>query len=344
MHTAVIGTDFNRTSLSMRDAVFFDADKVIRFLTDLPAAAPIAEIVILSTCNRVEIYYTCTGHEQALAWLKQHFALFHDLPVATLDRVMYTHRCEQAVRHLFRVAAGLESMVIGEDEILGQIRQAYGRSRQIHRTGAFLNKLFQASICVGRRVRHRTAISQGSSSVSSLAIDQLLQHYGRLDDKAILVVGAGTMSLRLIKRLAGMGHRQLFLANRTLQRSQRVAQAHAVQLLPYDQLRRHTGAFDIIILATAAPHPILHGADLQASDHGGRELCIVDLGAPRNAAADIAGLPGVRLITVDDLLALSRKALEERAEAIETAERIVEQEVREFARWYFHRQAVCPKP
>lgn len=341
MHTAVMGTDFTKTSLKMRDAVFFSSQKVQEFLHALPPDAPVYEMVILSTCNRIEIYFVCDEYEKALVWLKRHFAQFHGIPVAMIDRVMFSRRCEEAVRHLFRVAAGCESMVVGEDEILGQIRNAYFFSLKRKKTDSYLNKLFQKAIAVGKKVRSMTAISRGSASVSSVAIDSLYNHFPDLDKKRILIVGAGVMSMRAVKRLHHLGPQRVFIANRTRQRSETVAQHYNLSVLPFEDIAKHLSYFDIVILATAAQKKILLKNDVAERHDKAQRLCIVDLGAPQNADPAIATLHNVRLITIDDLKDVSQKAIEERRKEIEAAQRIIEEEVVEFTRWYNRKHSIC---
>jgi glutamyl-tRNA reductase len=341
MHTAVMGTDFTKTSLKMRDAVYFSSQKVQEFLHTVPSDAPIYEMVVLSTCNRIEIYFVCDAYETALSWLKHQFAAFHHLPIAMIDKVLFSYRCDEAVRHLFRVAAGCESMVVGEDEILGQIRNAYFFSRDRKKTRSYLNKLFQKAIAVGKKVRATTRISRGSASVSSVAIDSLYDRFGSLDDKRILIVGAGIMSMRAVKRLHHLGPQRVYLANRTEARSRMVAEHYNLSTLPFGDIARHLSYFDIVILATSAQKRIVSLADAAQRHDRAKPLLVLDLGAPRNADPAIASLPNISLLSIDDLRDVSRKVLERRRGEMDEAQHIIEEEVREFTRWYNRKHNLC---
>jgi glutamyl-tRNA reductase len=186
----------------MRDILYLEKERLAGFIKNLPQDTPIREIVVLCTCNRIEIYYVCDDHSSAAEWLEKFISNFHKVPFERVKSTLTNYRCADAVRHIFRVASGVESMVFGEHEILGQIRDAYFFCRDQATTDSFLNRLFQQAIATGKLVRSRTDASKGSLSVSSIAVEAVIDNNGgKLDNTKILVVGLGTMGLRAVKRL-----------------------------------------------------------------------------------------------------------------------------------------------
>jgi glutamyl-tRNA reductase len=344
LHVGALGTDFRSASLRMRDALYLEKERVTQFLDSIPDNAPLHEIVALSTCNRIEIFYVCRDHDEAAGWLKNHLTSFHHIPPGHIDKVMQEYRCDEAVRHLFQVVSGMESMVFGEHEILGQIREAYFHCMKNDSTNSYLNRLFQQAIATGKKVRSSTAAGRGVLSIASIAIEKMLEMEGSLAEKGILIVGTGTMGIRALKRLRGETVGSLTLCNRTEERAIKFAQRFNASHLPFNKLIERLPQFDIVLLATAnSGKPLISTSELQRSrTDKNKPLLIVDVGAPRNAEKTIETLSGVQLVCVDDLRETADRRLAERKSEVDAIKEIVEEQVREFTRWYRYKNTtIC---
>jgi glutamyl-tRNA reductase len=334
-HIGALVTDFRTSSLGMRDKLYLEQDRLRAFLDALPDDTPLQEIVALCTCNRIEIFYVCEEHETAAAWLSRFLATFHHIPPGHLEKALTNYRCEDAVRHLFRVASGVESMVFGEHEILGQIRDAYFLCAKKQTTDSYLNRLFQQAIATGKKVRSSTGAGQGALSIASIAVERITEIAGDLATKRVLVVGLGATGLRTLKRLAVRPPAVLGLSNRTAERARRLCDLFTAEFIPFDRFTQDINRFDIVILATASQTFILHRDDIAARQTERRTpLLVIDLGAPRNADPSIGSVEGVTLISIDTLRETAEHHLGLRKNELADIEEIIEQQVREFARWY----------
>jgi len=341
LHVGALGTDFRSASLRMRDALYLEKDRVTQFLDSIPPAAPLLEVVALSTCNRIEIFYVCSDHIAASSWLKKHLAQFHRIPDDHIDKVMKEYHCADAVRHLFRVVSGMESMVFGEHEILGQVREAYFHCMKNEATDSYLNRLFQQAIATGKKVRSTTGAGRGALSIASIAVEKAIELAGNLDKKNILLVGTGTMGIRALKRLRGEAVGRLTLCNRTEERAVKFAQRFKTNHILYENLIPSIPGFDILMIATANNGtPLISAADMQRirGDHD-EPLLIVDIGVPRNVEPAIETLRGVQLVDIDDLREIAQRRLAERKNDLDAINEIVEEQVREFTRWYRYKNS-----
>lgn len=344
LHVGALGTDFRSASLRMRDALYLEKERVTQFLDSIPDDAPLLEVVALSTCNRIEIYYVCSDHAKAAAWLRNHLMVFHHIPPGHIEKVMKEYRCADAVRHLFQVVSGMESMVFGEHEILGQVREAYFHCMKNDTTDSYLNRLFQQAIATGKKVRHSTAAGRGVLSIASIAVEKMIEMEGTLAEKKILVVGTGTMGIRALKRLSGENVGSLCLCNRTAERAEKFAGRFNASWIKFEELPGKLTEFDIILCATAnSGTPILTVPDLEkVRTNPDRPLLIVDVGAPRNAERNIGALPGITLVCIDDLKEIADRRLSERKNEVDSINDIVEEQVREFTRWYRYKNTkIC---
>jgi glutamyl-tRNA reductase len=335
-HIGALVADFRTSSLGMRDKLYLEKDRLRAFLDALPADTPLQEIVALCTCNRIEIFYVCEQHETAAAWLSRFLAAFHTMPLAHLEKALTNYRCEDAVRHLFRVASGVESMVFGEHEILGQVRDAYFLCAKKQTTDSYLNRLFQQAIATGKKVRSRTGAGQGALSIASIAVERMTEIAGDLATKRILVVGLGAIGLRALKRIVVRRPAAIGLSNRTGERARRLCDHFEAEFVTFDRFTQEIVRFDIVILATASPKFILHRDDIAARRQAQRQapLLVVDLGAPCNADPLIGSIEGVTLVSIDTLRETAEHHLDLRKNELSDIEDIIERQVREFARWY----------
>ncbi len=343
MHVGALGTDFRTASLRMRDALYLEKERISQFLDSIPEDSPLSEVVALSTCNRIEIFYVCKDHKAASSWLRAHLAAFHHIPVSYIEKVMKEYHCDEAVRHLFRVVAGMESMVFGEHEILGQVREAYFECMKKAATDSYLNRLFQQAISTGKKVRSGTGIGRGGVSIASIAVEKMLELYGTLADKHILIVGMGTMGIRALKRIRYEPLRHLTICNRNEERAIRFAQRFGIDHIRFEELTDKIPLFDIVLTATAATEPIITASALQSIPRKrDKELLIVDIGTPANVEKPTGSIRGVRLVCIDDLREIAERRLLERKKELDAINEIIEEQVREFIRWYrYKNKVVC---
>jgi glutamyl-tRNA reductase len=343
LHVGALGTDFKSASLRMRDALYLDDDRLLAFFRSIPDNAPLNEIVALSTCNRIEIYYVCDDHAEASSWLRDHLVKFHGVPRPHLDRAFKEYRCAEAVRHLLHVVSGTESMVFGEHEILGQVRDAYHLCHRNKTTSSYLNRLFQHAVATGKKVRSLTTAGRGALSVGSIAVERIIELCGSVDKKDILVAGAGTMGIRTVKRLKAANAGSITLVNRTNERARSYCEHFGLRFLPWSGFHSAAGRFDVVVLTTASQEYVLSVADFpELADH--RRL-VVDLGAPRNAEPAVGALPGISLVCIDDLEEISDRRLADRKKDTELISAIIEEQVDKFTKWYnVKTRLVCSEP
>ncbi len=274
--------------------------------------------VILQTCNRVEVYASGVDDPEVLreavhpeAWVK-------------------TGR--EAIEHLFRVACGLESMMVGETEILRQVKEAYDRAADLGTLDPVLKTVFRRAISLGKRARTETAISEGAVSIGSAAVELAERVLGDLSDKTVLVVGAGEMGKTVTKALADRGVEGILVANRTYERAVRLAEELGGKAVRFDRLVDHLAEADVVVSATAAPHPVITVDQVEEAlsrrEKGGK-LLIVDIANPRDVEEGVGELPGVVVKTIDDLREIARENLERRRSEIPKVERMIEEELKE---------------
>jgi glutamyl-tRNA reductase len=338
MQLFAFGINHKTAPLAVREQVAFNVEAMEAALHDLVGHGAAKEATILSTCNRTEVY--CSTHEpvQAINWL----AAYHKLSPDNIEPYIYTMPQEQAVKHAFRVASGLDSMVLGEPQILGQMKQAVRYAEQAGTLGFLLHKLFQRTFSVAKDVRTQTEIGANLTSMAAAAVKLAERIFPSITDQRVLFIGAGEMIELNAVHFAARSPRQITVANRTLERAQTLARkinGHAITLqeLP-EQLAQH----DIIITSTASQLPILGKGmverALKTRKH--RPLFIVDLAVPRDVEAEVAELSDVFLYTVDDLAEAVRDGLDARQGAVKEAEVIINSGVNEFMHWMESREVV----
>ncbi len=338
MQLFTFGINHQTAPLAVREQIAFNAETMDVALRDLIGNGAAKEATILSTCNRTEVY--CSTHEpsQAINWL----ASYHHLAANDIEPYIYRLPQEQAVKHAFRVASGLDSMVLGEPQILGQMKQAVRQAEQAGTMGFLLHKLFQRTFSVAKDVRTQTEIGANLVSMAAAAVKLAERIYPSIADQRVLFIGAGEMIELNAVHFAARNPKQITVANRTLERAQTLARrinGHAVTLneLP-EQLAQH----DIIVTCTASTLPILGKGmverALKARKH--RPLFIVDLAVPRDVEAEVSELDDVFLYTVDDLSEVVRDGLDARQGAVKEAEVIIDSGVSDFVHWMESRGVV----
>lgn len=328
MSLFVLGINHQTAPVSLRERVAFSADTVPAALDALKTLPQVQEVALLSTCNRTELYAVSNDDGQALAdWLAT-----HPDDVGDLHAYLYRHRDADAVRHLFRVATGLDSLVLGEPQILGQVKDAWATARHAGTLGSQLDRLFQHAFTTAKRARTDTRIGANPVSVASAAVRLAQESFARLEDSTVLMIGAGETVELAARHLVQARAKRLLVANRTLAHAQELASRHGGFALPLSEIDKHLGEADVVISATASRDPILQrpqvAAALATRKH--RPMLLLDLAVPRDIAPDVAELKDVFLYTVDDLERAIEDNRRSRREAATEAEAIVELQVARF--------------
>ena len=340
MAVAVVGADFRTAPIEVRERLAFGPRESQSALADLVASGAASEGVLLGTCNRTELYVAASDLATALDRIRSLFAERVD-GSADLASALYVHRDRSAVEHLFRVTAGLESMVLGEPQIQGQIKVAYTEAREIATAsgpvvGPALNRLFQSALRVGGQIRSETEIGSGAASVASASVELAKKIFGSLRGRRALVLGAGDTAEITLGCLRSEGVKTAVVANRTWERARELAARWDARAIQWEDFAAALPDTDLVLCSTAAPRPVLtrerFRSALPHGPHG--PLCIIDLAIPRDADPRLADEPNVFLYNVDDLRQIVDSNLERRRSGVAGAEAIVAAGVEEFWAWY----------
>jgi glutamyl-tRNA reductase len=338
MQLFAFGINHETAPLSLREQVVFHAENMVQALRDLVDRHPVKEAAIISTCNRTEVYCHTEEPAQATLWL----ADYHKLKTQHLEPHLYKLPQERAVKHAFRVASGLDSMVLGEPQILGQFKDAVRTAEQAGTLGLLLNKLFQRTFSVAKTVRSETEIGASTVSMASAAVRLAERIYPGIGEQSALFIGAGEMIELTATHFAARHPRHLTFANRTLERAQHLADRFRGRAIMFNELAAQLAAHDIIVSCTASTLPIigkgLVESALRARKH--RPFLIIDLAVPRDVEAEVGALDDVFLYTVDDLGKIAREGLDLRESAVAQAEAIIETQVGDFMQWLDNRELV----
>ncbi len=335
MEIIVVGLSHKTAPVEIRERVAFAPDcfhDALRAVRDLPG---VREAVIVSTCNRVEVYAASRGREDGIENLIRFMAAYHGVPEPDLRPHLYVHAGADAVRHVFRVASSLDSMVVGEPQILGQVKDAYETASQGQATGLVLNRFMHKAFSTAKRVRTETRIAQSAVSVSFAAVELARAIFGTLDGKQVLVIGAGEMCELAATHLLENGARGVQVTNRTLARAQALAERFDGRAVPFEEFAYHLPEVDIVISSTGAPHFVLGPDAVRAAMKIRKQkpMFLIDIAVPRDLDPRINDLPNVYLYDVDDLQGVVEANKRERAKEAEKAESIVAEEVAAFLGW-----------
>ncbi len=325
MTLLALGINHQTAPVSLRERVAFADDALAAALASLRSLAPVHEVALLSTCNRTEVYAVADDEGRALGdWLARQ----HD-DASELHAYLYWHYDANAVRHLFRVATGLDSLVLGEPQILGQVKHAWAAARAAGSLGGQLDRLFQQAFVTAKRARTDTRIGANPVSIASAAVRLAQGSFARPEDSSVLLVGAGETIELVARHLAQSQVKRLLVANRTLTHAQALASRHGGVALPLAEIDRHLGEVDIVFAATASREPVLQRAQVASAlaQRRHRPMLLLDLAVPRDIAADVGTLKDVFLYTIDDLERVVEDNRRSRREAAEAAEAIVDLQV-----------------
>ena len=331
MNLLLLGSSFQNTPIALRERLAFDGPKLLTALAEINGRYGF-EVVILSTCNRVEIYAAHAGAPPDAGLLAEFLAEFHQLPLADLRPHLYEEVSAGAVRHLFRVAASLNSQIVGEGQIAGQVKRAYEAAHEQATAGPVLHPLFQHAHSVAKRIRTETGIARGHVSVSSVAVDYVQQVFDHFHDKTILVIGAGKMGELTLKHLRYLKPQCILVTNRSPDKALAVAQGCGGQAVPWDKLDDALVQADIVLSTTGAPEPIMtrrrFDGILARRTQG--TMVILDIAVPRDFDPRIHDGDRACLFNIDDLQRIRARTLEDRQKHIAPAETIIAQEVSRF--------------
>ncbi|HTE52442.1 MAG TPA: glutamyl-tRNA reductase [Kofleriaceae bacterium] len=345
----VVGLSWRTAPVAVRERLAFRDEEVAPALADLLGSPDIDEAVILSTCNRVEIYGSTPPAQPggsavvAAAVARSFLARSRGVAAEGLADHLYERVDVDAIRHLFRVAAALDSMVVGESQILGQLKGAYGAAARVQATGAVLGRSMEKAFQVAKRVRSETGISRGAANVSSVAVELARRVFGDLDGKTILVIGAGKMSALAARHLRVAGARSILVTNRSPEKAAELAAEVEGTARPWAELPALLAEADVVLSSTGATQPILDPKLMKGAMKARRwrPLVVVDIAVPRDADPAIGKLDGVYLFDIDDLERVVSENLKERQKEADAALSIVEVEVTELRRW-LRAQRVVP--
>jgi glutamyl-tRNA reductase len=342
MKVLMVGCSHHNSPVRVRERLAFSPAQAGVALARLHERFPGTEAVLLSTCNRVEIYTAVDAphggpnHQEVVNFL----ADFHGLPPEDVFDALFERTGEDVVRHLFVVAASLDSMVVGEPQILAQVKQAYELAQREHTTGPLTNSIFQAALRVAKRVATETSINQKRVSIPSVAVgDFAKQIFERFDDKRCLLIGAGEMAEETLPYLRAEGVRDITIVNRNLARAEDFAKRLGVSVLPWDELPRGLTQADLVVSTTGAEQPVVTlpmFRKIEAARYQ-RPLFVLDLAIPRDFEPAIGDCLGVYLYTIDDLSAICERNRDARQEELPIAQRIIDQETERFMSDLYHR-------
>jgi glutamyl-tRNA reductase len=337
-----LGISHKTAPVALRERLAFTEAEASEFAGEAIATAEVREAVVICTCNRTEVYLVVgdpvRAESEVLGLLAQHASI---RPTELAEAIYSPRNCD-AARHLYRVTAGLESMIVGEAEIQGQVRRAHESAMRAGSTGALSNRLFAAALTTGKRVRSETGISSSRVSVPSVAVDLALSVLDTLQGRHVVVLGAGDTSELTARALADRGADTIFVANRHADRALSLAQRFGGSVVGLDGLPDQLLEADIVLSSTSSPHPIVGREELELvmRERSQHPLLLIDIAVPRDIDPDCGALEGVTLYDIDDLQAVVESNLSTRAAEEPQALEILEEEIRRFARWLGQRDTL----
>lgn len=331
----IIGLNHRTAPVEIRERLAFPPEAMGRALRGLLEKESLKEGVILSTCNRVEVCSLTRQGFLGTAEVKEFLAAYHAIPSEELNGYLYHYEGDEAVKHMFRVASSLDSMVLGEPQILGQVKDAYGYGAEFQTIGPILDKFFAKTFSVAKRVRTETRVASSAVSVSYAAVELARKIFGELSDKTAMLIGAGEMCELAARHLLSAGVRGILVTNRTFERAVKLAEEFGGTPIRFDELPVHLKRADIVLSSTGASHFIIKKHDVEEviRVRKNRPMFFIDMAVPRDIDPDANQVDNVYVYDIDDLNNVIDLNLEERQKEAVKAEEIVEEEVRSFRRW-----------
>ncbi len=342
MEIIILGLNHKSAPLGIREKVAFPEQEIgepLRAIRDLPG---VQEGLILSTCNRVEVLVLVDDREEGTREVKGFLSRYHQVEAAELEPHLYLYRGGEAVRHLFRVAASLDSMVVGEPQILGQVKDAYQWAREAGSMGLVLDRLLKKTLSVAKKVRTETEIAKSAVSISYAAVELARKIFGDTGDRTVMIIGAGEMGELALRHLITGGVREILVTNRTFEKAVELARKFEGSAVKFEDLSDHLVLTDIVISSTGAPHLIIRAEDVRRimSRRKYQPIFFIDIAVPRDIDPAVNEVDNAYLYNIDDLQAVVDANLQERSKEAEKAEAMVEKEVGTFQKWVHSLQVV----
>ena len=332
----LIGLNHKTAPVDIRECLAFSQEETRDALNTLRALGVVEEAMLFSTCNRVELLITAREHLPAVDAAKKFLARFKQLPLDAFESSLYQHQGEAAVRHVFRVAASLDSMVLGEPQILGQIKAAYRTATEQKTSGVILNRLLHKTFFVAKRIRTETGIGDHAVSISYAAIELGRKIFGDLQGKQVMLIGAGEMAELAVEHLIRQRSGHIYVANRTFERGMELASAYNGTAIRFEEIPDYVKQVDIIISSTGAKGYILHKPQIKSVMRGrrNRPIFFIDIAVPRDIDPQINTLNNVYVYDIDDLKDVVDDNIEDRSREAHKADRIIDEAVINFRRWF----------
>ncbi len=335
MNILVVGLSHKTAPVEIREKVAFAPTEMEAPLQQMLALPSVSEAVIVSTCNRVELYATSRNVDAAITELKQFLAAYHQLRLSDLEQHLYSYEGAEAIRHVLRVSASLDSMVIGEPQILGQIKTAYGYACEYKTAGLILNRFLHKAFSVAKRVRTETAIASSAVSVSFAAVELARKIFDTLEDKTVMLIGAGEMCELAARHFVNNGVAKVLVTNRTFSRAEKLADEFDGTAVSFENFREQLHRVDIVLSSTGAPDYVLEAKKLKevCKLRRHKPMFLIDIAVPRDIDPLANKLDGIYLYDVDDLQGVVQANLKERHKEAAKAEEIIDEEIAQFQRW-----------
>ena len=331
----LVGVNHKTTPVEIREKLAFTKGKIEESVDHLFNFPDIIEHTILSTCNRVEIYARANCQDSAIKSIKQFICDFHGLSLLELEDHFYSYRNKEAVEHLFRVSSSLDSMILGEAQILGQVKEAYSLARDLRSTGLVLNQLFEKAFSIAKKVREETGIAERSVSISSAAVELAQKIFDDLENHTVMLVGTGEMAELAAKHLISYGVKTVYVTSRTYERAANLARTLNGSALDFEAFKNELHRADIVITSTSAPNFIIKKEIVEKAIHErkNKPIFFIDIAVPRDIEPDVNDLENVYLYDIDDLHVVGSANIKEREKEAENAMNFISHEVTKFNNW-----------
>jgi len=331
----LVGVNHKTTPVEIREKLAFTKGKIEESVDRLFNFPDIIEHTILSTCNRVEIYARANCQDSAIKAIKQFICDFHEVSPVELEDHFYSYRNEEAVEHLFRVSSSLDSMILGEAQILGQVKDAYSLAKDLRSTGLVLNQLFEKAFSIAKKVREETGIAERSVSISSAAVELAQKIFDDLENRTVMLVGTGEMAELAAKHLISYGVKTVYVTSRTYDRAANLARTLNGSALDFEAFKNELHRADIVITSTSAPNFIIKKEMVEKAiqERKNKPIFFIDIAVPRDIEPDVNDLENVYLYDIDDLHVVVSANIKEREKEAENAMNFISQEVTKFNNW-----------
>ena len=331
----LVGVNHKTTPVEIREKLAFTKGKIEESVDRLFNFPDIIEHTILSTCNRVEIYARANCQDSAIKAIKQFICDFHEVSPVELEDHFYSYRNEEAVEHLFRVSSSLDSMILGEAQILGQVKDAYSLAKDLRSTGLVLNQLFEKAFSIAKKVREETGIAERSVSISSAAVELAQKIFDDLENRTVMLVGTGEMAELAAKHLISYGVKTVYVTSRTYDRAANLARTLNGSALDFEAFKNELHRADIVITSTSASNFIIKKEMVEKAIHErkNKPIFFIDIAVPRDIEPDINDLENIYLYDIDDLHVVVSANMKEREKEAENAMTFIQQEVTKFNTW-----------